>query len=226
MPITALPPAPQPTDDTATFNAKAFALLAALAAFVTEANAVETAVDADAAATSTDRGLAQTARTGSESARDAANASAQAAAASAGASIWITGTTYAIGDVRWSPATRLTYRRITAGAGLTDPSADPTNWVLAAVGQPQLIVSTSTSNALSVNSHTVLTNAALSTATLPASPVAGDTVWVTPGNGRTDNVIARNGQNIMSLAEDMTIDNPSGNVQLRFINSTLGWRLV
>lgn len=226
MPITALPPAPQPTDDTATFNAKAFALLAALAAFVTEANAVETAVDADAAATSTDRGLAQTARTGSESARDAANASAQAAAASAGASIWITGTTYAIGDVRWSPATRLTYRRITAGAGSTDPSADPTNWVLAAVGQPQLIVSTSTSNALSVNSHTVLTNAALSTATLPASPVAGDTVWVTPGNGRTDNVIARNGQNIMSLAEDMTIDNPSGNVQLRFINSTLGWRLV
>jgi hypothetical protein len=226
MPITTLPPAPQPTDDTATFNAKAFALLAALQTFVTEANAVETAVDADAAATSTDRGLAQTARTGSEAARDASQASAQAAAASAGASIWITGTTYAIGDVRWSPATRLTYRRITAGAGSTDPSADPTNWALAAVGQPQLIVSTSTSNALSVNSHTVLTNAALSTATLPASPVAGDTLWVTVGNGRTDNVIARNGQNIMSLAEDMTLDSANATAQLRFINSTLGWRIV
>jgi hypothetical protein len=128
MPITALPPAPQPTDDTATFNAKAFALLAALQTFVTEANAVETAVDADAAATSTDRGLAQTARTGSEAARDASQASAQAAAASAGASIWVSGTTYALGDVRWSPATRLTYRRTVAGAGSTDPSADPTNW--------------------------------------------------------------------------------------------------
>jgi hypothetical protein len=226
MPITALPPAPQPTDDTATFNAKAFALLAALQTFVTEANAVETAVDADAAATSTDRGLAQTARTGAEAAQGAAQASAQAAAASAGASIWVTGTTYALGDVRWSPVTRLTYRRTVAGAGTTDPSADPTNWALAAVGQPQLIVSTSTSNALSVNSHPVLTNAALSTATLPASPVAGDTVWVTVGNGRTDNVIAGNGQNIMSLAEDMTVDNPNVTVQLRFINSTLGWRLV
>jgi hypothetical protein len=226
MPITALPPAPQPTDDTATFNAKAFALLAALQTFVTEANAVETAVDADAAATSTDRGLAQTARTGSEAARDASQASAQAAAASAGASIWVTGTTYALGDVRWSPVTRLTYRRTVAGAGTTDPSADSTNWALAAVGQPQLIVSTSTSNALSVNSHTVLTNAALSTATLPPSPVAGDTVWVTVGNGRTDNVIAGNGQNIMSLAEDMKVDNPNVTVQLRFINSTLGWRLV
>ena len=226
MPITALPPAPQPTDDTATFNAKAFALLAALQTFVTEANAVETAVDADAAATSTDRGLAQTARTGSEAARDASQASAQAAAASAGASIWVTGTTYALGDVRWSPVTRLTYRRTVAGAGSTDPSADPTNWALAAVGQPQLIVSTSTANALSVNSHTVLANAALSTATLPASPAAGDTVWIAAGNGRTDNVIARNGQNIMSLAEDMTLDTPNATVQLRYINSTLGWRLV
>lgn len=226
MPITALPPAPQPTDDTATFNAKAFALLAALATFVTEANATETAVDVDAAAALAARIAAELAEVNAETAQGAAQASAQAAAASAGASIWISGTTYAIGDVRWSPVTRLIYRRTTAGAGTTDPSADATNWALAAVGQPQLIVSTSTSNALSANSHVVLTNAALSTATLPPSPIAGDAIWITPGNGRTDNVIARNGQNIMSLAEDMTLDNANVTVQLRFINSTLGWRLV
>lgn len=128
MPITALPPAPQPADDKATFNAKAFALLAALQTFVTEANAVETAVDADAAATSTDRGLAQTARTGSEAARDAAQASANASAASAGATLWVTGTTYALGVRVWSPINQQLYRRVVAGAGSTDPSADATNW--------------------------------------------------------------------------------------------------
>lgn len=41
---------------------------------------------------------------------------------------WISGTTYAIGDVTWSPADFQAYRRKTAGAGTTDPSADSTNW--------------------------------------------------------------------------------------------------
>lgn len=50
MTITALPSAPLPTDNTATFNSKAFALVAALNTFVTQANAMEVAVDADAIA--------------------------------------------------------------------------------------------------------------------------------------------------------------------------------
>ncbi len=41
---------------------------------------------------------------------------------------WISGTTYAVGDVTWSPADFQAYRRKTAGAGTTDPSADTTNW--------------------------------------------------------------------------------------------------
>lgn len=45
MTMTALPTAPLPTDDTATFNTRAFALVAALGAFVTEANALETNVN-------------------------------------------------------------------------------------------------------------------------------------------------------------------------------------
>lgn len=44
---------------------------------------------------------------------------------------WISGTTYAVGDVTWSPIDYLAYRRKTAGAGTTDPSADSTNWALA-----------------------------------------------------------------------------------------------
>lgn len=48
MTMTTLPPAPLPTDDTATFNTRAFSLVASLGPFVTEANALEAAVDADA----------------------------------------------------------------------------------------------------------------------------------------------------------------------------------
>jgi hypothetical protein len=54
----------------------------------------------------------------------------------------------------------------------------------------------------------------------------GDTVWLTVGNGRTDTVIARNGENIMSLAENLTVNNANVTVQLRYINASLGWRLV
>jgi hypothetical protein len=56
--------------------------------------------------------------------------SAANAAMSAGATVWVSGTTYAIGDTRYSPITNQIYRRKTAGAGTTDPSADSTNWAL------------------------------------------------------------------------------------------------
>jgi hypothetical protein len=43
---------------------------------------------------------------------------------------WLSGTTYAIGDLRRSPIDYRIYKRITTGAGTTDPSADATNWIL------------------------------------------------------------------------------------------------
>ena len=48
----------------------------------------------------------------------------------AGASKWVSGTTYALDTVVWSPTNYLTYIRIVAGAGTTDPSSDTTNWAL------------------------------------------------------------------------------------------------
>jgi hypothetical protein len=45
MAITPLPPAPLPTDSTAQFNTKAFAFVASLDGFVTDANATATAVN-------------------------------------------------------------------------------------------------------------------------------------------------------------------------------------
>jgi hypothetical protein len=72
----------------------------------------------------------------------------------------------------------------------------------------------------------VLTHASASTATLPATLTAGDVIWVSPGNGRTDNVIARNGHLIMGLAEDVTIDSTTATVGLRYISAGIGLRII
>jgi hypothetical protein len=41
---------------------------------------------------------------------------------------WVSGTTYAIGDLRIRTQTHRVYKRKTAGAGTTAPESDPTNW--------------------------------------------------------------------------------------------------
>lgn len=131
-----------------------------------------------------------------------------------------------------SPAFTGTPTVPTATNGTSTTQAASTAFVQAAIAS----VNAQTATALSIvtastvtataGQHIVLTNASASTCTLPASPAAGDTVWVTVGNGRTDNVIARNGLNVMGLAEDMTVDSANVTVQLRYINASLGWRLV
>lgn len=95
-----------------------------------------------------------------------------------------------------------------------------------ATGALPLTLVTATTVAATEGNHYALTNVGLSTVTLPAAPTAGGTVRVTPVNALATNVIARNGLNIMSLAEDMTIDNASASVTLRYINSTVGWRII
>lgn len=85
------------------------------------------------------------------------------------------------------------------------------------------VVSGTTQTAVAGNQY-ALTNASASTLTLPASASAGDTVIVCIGNSRTDNVIARNGNTIMGIAEDMTVDNANATVTLRYLNNS--WRLV
>lgn len=61
--------------------------------------------------------------------------------------------------------------------------------------------------------------------TLPASPSPGWEVAVNVGNF-TNVVLLRNGSNIMSLAEDMTIDVPYASVNLVYVDSTRGWRII
>ena len=103
----------------------------------------------------------------------------------------------------------------------TDGSA--ASW--ASSGAPAVAVVTGTTQTAVLGTHYVLTNVALSTLTLPATPASGDTVWATFTNGLATNVIARNGKTIMGLSEDMTVDSTSGlTIELRYVNAD--WRLV
>lgn len=98
MTMTPLPVAPLPTDSTATFNSRAFALVAALGAFVTEANALEVAVDADASTANTSKNNAATSSTSASASAGSAEASAalantRAAGATASATSALTSAT-------------------------------------------------------------------------------------------------------------------------------------
>ena len=49
---------------------------------------------------------------------------------------WVPGSAYVTGNLVWSPVTYLMYRRKTDGTGITDPSADSTNWQLQVISLP------------------------------------------------------------------------------------------
>lgn len=104
-----------------------------------------------------------------------------------------------------------------------------TDRFVALAGLPITVVAGTTVTAVAGN-HYVLTNAAATTVTLPASPSAGATVMVTAQNGLATNIIARNGQLLMvnsagvGLAEDMTYDLPAVTLTLKFSNSI--WRII
>jgi hypothetical protein len=62
------------------------------------------------------------------------------------------------------------------------------------------------------------------TITLPATPTVGNEVQIGVGTF-TDTTVARNGSNIMSLAEDLTIDTQYVNVAFLYVGGTVGWRI-
>lgn len=88
------------------------------------------------------------------------------------------------------------------------------------------IVSGTSQSALSGYQYVLTNTGASTTVTLPASPGDGDIIWITNATSRTDSVIARNGQILQGLTSDMTINIANVNIQLRFINATIGWRIL
>jgi hypothetical protein len=148
------------------------------------------------------------------------------------------------GDVTWTSAAFNGSENVTGTATLANSGVSPGTYTLSTVtvdskgritsassgvipsGTPSLNIVSGTTQSAVPNSHYVLTNVSSTTVSLPASPSAGDLVWVTVENGRTDNVIARNGQNIESIADDLLLDDTQASLQLRYVNATIGWVLV
>lgn len=138
-------------------------------------------------------------------------------------------TTYTNGQLLIGNTTGNTLAKstLTAGAGITITNGSGTITITnSASGTPTLNVVAGTTQTAVTGNHYVLTNVAATTVTLPATPTAGDLVWVTVGNGLTTNVVARNGSNIQSLAEDLTLNAAYAAVQMRYINATIGWTFV
>lgn len=108
MPITTPPTAPSRTDPT-TFPNRADAWVAwQETSLVPQINALEATVNAREASTV---------------------AASNAAAAVANATLWVSGTSYTLGQAVFDPVNFLTYRRAVAGAGTTRPGLDAVNWV-------------------------------------------------------------------------------------------------
>lgn len=74
------------------------------------------------------------------------------------------------------------------------------------------------------NDYVVVTTSGL-TITLPATPIAGTVVTVVVAGTFLDTVVARNGENIMSLAQDITLDSAYNAVQFTYTDATNGWRI-
>lgn len=94
------------------------------------------------------------------------------------------------------------------------------------VGLPTIYVVKGTVQNAQAGFQYILTNTAATTVTLPRNPSPGDTIYITVVNNLVTNSVARNGSNIMSLAQDMTLDNPYAGVQLRYADVTRGWVLT
>jgi len=128
--ISGLPLPPDP-NDRATFNTRAYPWSVAQKTLATEVGAVAGNVYNNAVEAVAQVGLAaaQVALATAQAELSTTQASlATQAVVSAGSIAWVSDTTYAVGDLRYSPIDFQNYRRKTSGGGTTDPSADGTNW--------------------------------------------------------------------------------------------------
>lgn len=190
--------------DASTISATANSALANSQQALTTAQAAET----------TANGIAGTASSALSTA-NAANATANTANTNATAAV---NTANAISGV--------------ANAALARTGGTMTGLITFANGQtiagylPNFTVTTTAISKTLVNHERCTVTASGQTITLPLLTQAGAEVTIIVAGTFTDTIIARNGANIMSLAEDMTIDRGNVAVTLLYVDATRGWRII
>jgi len=225
---TPLPDAPVRNSNASEFISKANTFLGALPDFGTEINTVSTFVnDKVIEAESLKDQASDSADNSAESASQSAS-SAVLSAASASATVYDPAATYNFPDAVVC-TNGGTYRCMGTDISGIDPvTASSADWLPLMVTPVVAVHTADFSPALYIHNFVDTTTASI-TATLPASPHPGDLVMLIDlaGTFGAQNLtVARNGQNIMGLAEDMVVDVDWAKISMIFLNSTYGWRLI
>jgi hypothetical protein len=123
---------------------------------------------------------------------------------------------------------QVTYTQIgpTGPTGSTGPTgvSGPTGPTGSGGGGFTTISAIGTNTSAAANTLYVLT--ASLTLTLPSSPASGDVIGISNLSGTITAVIARNGEKIMNVAEDMTIDTVNSGFTLIYTGATYGWVIL
>jgi hypothetical protein len=120
-----------------------------------------------------------------------------------------------ITDLSPGTASALQYIRINAGG---------TAIVGSTISTQKTVVVTAISRTAVDDDHVEVT-AAGTTQTLPSSPSPGDEVEIAVGNF-VNTVVGRNGSNIMSSAQDITLSMKNVTVLFRYIDASIGWKVI
>jgi len=145
-----------------------------------------------------------------------------------GTNALIPGTTPANGQLLIGNGVNYSVANLTAGFGMviTNGAGSITLTATAATGLPTFQIVTGTSVTAVSGMHYALTNAATSTVTLPASPTAGDLIYVTAANGLETNIVNPGSVKIQGQTGNYTMYIPFSTMQFRYINTTMGWAVI
>lgn len=149
--------------------------------------------------------------------------------ASANAVEYSSGDTYSKNDVVIASDGN-SYRCLIDGTSGDNPTTSITGAWMALTTAPTVVtVETASFNVLQGSEHWVDTSSGPITATLPANPNTGRTVYIGDYAGawrQNSCTIARNGSKIEGVYENLELDVDYGLLTLKYISSIVGWRIV